>query len=96
VSYNICIYTAGKVRLVGNTKAEPAADIVLSGPGYYQQHAVIKFVDGKMSITPQQGKVCVNGKEVKEKKSLHHNDRYSVYHSDRMAFRSSSGEIGIA
>jgi len=75
VSYSICIYTAGKVRLVGNTKAEPAADIVLSGPGYYQQHAVIKFVDGKMSITPQQGKVCVNGKEVKEKKSLHHNDR---------------------
>ncbi|KAF6041292.1 hypothetical protein EB796_000454 [Bugula neritina] len=74
----------GKVRLVGNTKAEPAADIVLSGPGYYQQHAVIKFVDGKMSITPQQGKVCVNGKEVKEKKSLHHNDR--VCFEDRAIF----------
>ncbi|XP_067932196.1 kinesin-like protein KIF28P [Watersipora subatra] len=65
----------GEVSTIGNQRADPLADITLSGPGYYQKHAAAKYTDGKMSITPIQGKVFVNGREISEKKSLHHNDR---------------------
>ena len=66
---------AGKVKQIGNPKSDIPPDIALVGLGIHAQHATIKFTGGKMSITPQKGKVHVNGKEVTEKKSLHHNDR---------------------
>lgn len=73
---HIELFFIGVTKQVGNAKSDPPADIALSGPGYYQKHATVKFIDGKISITSKQGKVCVNGKEIKEKKSLHHNDRW--------------------
>ena len=69
------ILCTGDIKEIGNTRADPPADIPLSGPGFYQKHARAKFVDGKMSVAPVQGKVWINGREISEKKSLHHNDR---------------------
>lgn len=63
------------VRQIGNQKYDAVPDIALVGLGIHAKHATIKFAGGKMSISPQKGKVHVNGKEVTEKKSLHHNDR---------------------
>lgn len=63
------------MKRVGTVKSEPGADIVLSGPSIHPQHAIVKLSDNRISVTPKNGKVSVNGDEVTGKKRLHHNDR---------------------
>ncbi|KAI0211658.1 Kinesin-related protein 1 [Lamellibrachia satsuma] len=68
----------GKTRL-GSSKANPPPDITLAGLSIQPEHALVEN-DGKKKVTllPLPGaKVVLNGNEIKDKKELHHNDRYN-------------------
>ncbi len=65
---------------IGNQKATPPPDILLTGLSISQEHGVVKNKDDRdITITPgNQAKVMVNGDSIAMETTLHHNDRYVV------------------
>ncbi|EDO42435.1 predicted protein, partial [Nematostella vectensis] len=61
---------------IGSRKADPPADITLSGLGILTDHATVSNTSNVLKILPSSGaKLMVNGKPITMETELHHNDR---------------------
>ncbi|XP_072041898.1 kinesin-like protein KIF28P [Amphiura filiformis] len=64
------------VTRVGNNKADPQPEILLSGLTIQPEHAVVTNRKGQIVVKPcPNAKVLINGNELTDRVELHHNDR---------------------
>lgn len=61
---------------IGNKKADPTPDIVLSGLSILPEHATVSHKGDTITILAHpDAKLMVNGKPAQDEKEIHHNDR---------------------
>ncbi|XP_022782679.1 kinesin-like protein KIF28P [Stylophora pistillata] len=64
------------VQRIGNKKADPQPEIILSGLSILTEHASVTYKGNKITILANaNAKLMINGEAAHEEKELHHNDR---------------------
>ena len=75
---------------IGNSRADPPADIILNGLSIQPSHALLENDDDgdRVTLTAKPGAgVKINGVDIKVETELHHNDRFPAMRDGSMSVK---------